>query len=514
MKANVRLSRLVTALLFGSTLAACGGGGAGSSTVPSAGGSSLVPAPPNPNISSSDVAYNWTNPRYDPSGSGDNVLQTAITEQNVATLKPSWVFVGTVGSLSSVAVDNGVVYRTEEGANTYAISESTGAQLWNYVPPNPEGFDASPLVAGGYVYFPSVTGRFLVVNAQSGTGAFSYPTTDAWGPLIGGTQERAHYRGSPVYYGGTIYSVASNQIEPGECMQGGQLITMDPLSPTLHAVASLTPNGTTGVGVWSSPVFDASGGMYVATGNSCSVTNAPYGDSMLRVNSSTLSIVWNSAGPPDADDLDFGATPVVASNEVIDGAKDGNVYAYDTSSGQQLWKQSAFPNGAIMYGLATDGTYVAVPYEVSSDREHGGIAVFDLHGNLKWSYLTGTDPNYPGKGVMTPPAISQGMLFVGYVQPNCTANCDGLGAFDLATGKPLWFYSTPTPIFGGVVVVQGGVFASEVGDANLYCFLPATGAGSQARIIHGTHNAGFAYYHNPWVKNVNVAGDNTGPLSP
>src|ERR1700677_4984466 len=113
MKANVRLSRLVTALLFGSTLAACGGGGAGSSTVPSAGGSSLVPAPPNPNISSSDVAYNWTNPRYDPSGSGDNVLQTAITEQNVATLKPSWVFVGTVGSLSSVAVDNGVVYRTE-----------------------------------------------------------------------------------------------------------------------------------------------------------------------------------------------------------------------------------------------------------------------------------------------------------------------------------------------------------------------------------------------------------------
>ena len=54
---------------------------------------------------------------------------------------------------------------------------------------------------------------------------------------------------------------------------------------------------------------------------------------------------------------------------------------------QLLWKQSPFPNGNAMVfnGVATDGKYVAVPYGLSTDTTHGGVAVFDLQGNLKWS---------------------------------------------------------------------------------------------------------------------------------
>jgi len=499
-------------------LAGCGGGGGGggeSPPIPITSTPTAAPAP-NPNVYAADTAVDWTSARYDPSGSGNNRLQTAVTEANVALLTPAWIFNGTVGSLSSVAILGGIVYRTEEGGNTYAIGEQTGSQIWNYAPVSPEGFNASPRVAAGNVYFASTTGAFYVVSSGSGQYEFNYPPPAEWGPPIGGTELRAHYRGAPVYENGTLYIGASNHVEPINCVQGGQLMAFDPLSPTMRAIATLTPNGTSGVGVWSSPVFDASGDMFVATGNTCNVTNEPYGDSMLRVDPNSLSVIWSAPGPIDADDLDFGATPVVVDDEVIDGGKDGIVYAYNTSSGQLIWKESPFPNGEVLGALATDGRYLVVPYAVSTDAQHGGIAVLDLHGNLVWSLVTGEDPAY-NKGILSAPAISQGMLFIGYTQPNCTSQCDGLGAFDLATGKRLWWYSTPSPIFGGIVVVQGGVFANEVGNPTTYRFSPMSKADGLARrssMTYGTHFGGSAYFHDPWLTRTNFEGDNSGPLRP
>ncbi len=509
MLPHVRLSSIITVLLLGGVLAGCGGGGGGGGapSMPT----TATPAPPNPNIDSSDAAAAWTSARYDLSGSGDNVLQTSITQANVASLTPAWVFHGTVGSLSSVAVADGVVYRTEQGGNTYAVNETTGAQIWNYAPASAEGFIASPLVAAGSLYFPSITGDFFAVSSQSGQFEFSYPAPAAWGPLINGTELRAHYRSAAVYANGMLYVGASNQSEPGNCMQGGQVLALDPLSPLTHAAANLTPNGTAGVGIWSTPVFDGSGGMYVAAGNTCNATNEPYGDSMIRLDPNSLAVIWSTPGPPDADDLDFSATPVVVDDEVIDGAKNGTVYAYDTSSGQLLWKESPFPAGSIFGALATDGRYIVVPYRISTDRQHAGIAVLDLHGNLVWSLVTGDDPAYPNDGILSAPAISQGMLFIGYTQSNCTSNCDGLGAFNLATGSPLWWYSTPTPVFGGIVVVQGGVFASEFGNPTLYRFSPSSSPRQQLRELttYGTHVGGSVYYHDPWLGRRQYDGDNT-----
>jgi outer membrane protein assembly factor BamB len=489
-------------------IAGCGGGGGGSSvtTLPTA----APPAETNPNVDSSDTAANWTSARFDISGSGDNALQNAITEANVATLSPVWVFHGTIGSLSSVAISSGVVYRTELGGNTYAVNETTGAQIWNYAPASAEGFIPSPIVAAGSVYFPSITGDFFVVSSQSGQYEFTYPPQAAWGPMISSTEQRAHYRAAPVYANGTVYIGSSNMVEPGNCMEGGQVLALDPLSSATRAIATLTPNGTAGVGVWSTPVFDGSGGMYVASGNTCNVTNEPYGDSMIRLDPNSLAVMWATQGPPDADDLDFGATPVVVDDEVIGGAKDGNLYAYDTASGQLLWKDAPFPNGSIFGALATDGRYIVATYRISTDRLHGGVAVLDLHGNLVWSLVTADDSAYPTDGILSPPAISQGMLFLGFTQTNCSVNCDGLGAFDIATGKQLWWYSTPTPIFGGIVVVQGGVFASEYGNPTLYRFSPST-APQQLRelMTYGTHAGGSAYYHDPWLGRRDYDGDNT-----
>ena len=162
MEAYVRLSRSVTVLLFGSILASCGGGSGGGPSIPAAAMGSPAPTPQtNPNVSRSDTAADWSSSRYDPSGSGDNALQTAITEQNVSSIRPSWIFHGTVGSLSSVAVLNGIVYRTEEGGNTYAVSEATGSQVWNYAPIGSRGIQCLAYRCRRQRVFPKHYGCFL-----------------------------------------------------------------------------------------------------------------------------------------------------------------------------------------------------------------------------------------------------------------------------------------------------------------------------------------------------------------
>ncbi|MGB6987337.1 MAG: PQQ-binding-like beta-propeller repeat protein [Candidatus Aquilonibacter sp.] len=499
-------------------LTACGGGGGGST-----GGAPPIATPPAPpvsgggaiNVDSGHTAGDWTSQRYDSSGSGDNELQTTITASNVASLAPAWTFTGTVGSESSVAVESGTVYRTEIGGYVYAINEATGLQTWAFSPVTAESFVPSPLFVNGMVYLESTTGRFYVVNAASGTQAFLYPDIPQWGPHYNGNPN-GHYRGSPIYKNGVIYTGASNVNEPGNCMQGGQVLALDPLSPTVQLVESLTPAGTYGTGVWSQPVFDANGDMFVATGNSCTFNLGPNGDSIVRLNPENLNIVWHSQGPVDAHDYDFGSTPVVINDEIVDAGKDGYVYAYDTQTGQLLWKYGGtgvVASAAAIGPLATDGNYIAVPYTVAGDRQHGAIVVFDTKGNVVWSLLTGTDPNHPGKGVVSAAAISHGMLFIGYTKANCTSSCDGVSAFDLASGKELWRYPLPTPVFGGIAIVNGGLFVSEVDRSKLYCFLPGgkTTSGVHAAQTYGTKFTG-PYYYSPWIRSQDVEGSNLGTL--
>ena len=159
MRKSLRLT-VVLAALF---LAGCGGGGSsGALSIPSAPTSTAAPpSQTNPNVDSNDTAGDWTSSRYDPSGSGDNTLQASITEANVGSLAPVWEFNGTVGSYSSVAISGGVVYRTEQGGNAYAINEATGAQIWNFAPPANEGFVPSPLVSRWTSLSPERHGRLL-----------------------------------------------------------------------------------------------------------------------------------------------------------------------------------------------------------------------------------------------------------------------------------------------------------------------------------------------------------------
>ena len=226
---------------------------------------------------------------------------------------------------------------------------------------------------------------------------------------------------------------------------------------------------------------------------------------MLRLDPNSLSVIWSTPGPIDADNLDFGATPVVVDDEVVDGGKGRQPLRVRyieraTAVEAVAVSQRHDVRRACNRWYATSRCRTAV----STDTQHGGIAVLDLHGNLVWSLVTGDDPAYPNKAVLSPPAISQGMLFIGYTQPNCTSNCDGLGAFDLATGKRLWWYSTPIADFWRYRCRTGWCLRKRDRESDdvlfpsrVECRVP-TSTAREPSMTYGTHAGGNAYFHDPW----------------
>lgn len=482
---NHFLRRTVAGFVLLALVSGCGGSSA--SLPGSAAGPALMQQQTSPNIDPADTANDWTSSRYDPSGSGYNPAQTTITEANVATLKPKWIFKGAAGSYAGAIIANGTVYYGDNSGTIYALNENTGAEEWQYVTPVNDSFLSSLLYWNGMIYAPTAaTSQFYVLSASTGAQLWDYAPQSGWGPLYNGAPE-GRYKGSPIYWMGSIYEGASNHWEPYDsCMTGSQLLRLDPNGPTTLATADLATNGTTGVGVWSSPVFDAEGNMYAATGNTCSFTIGKYGDSMLQFNPSNLNVTWNSQGPVDNHDWDFGATPVVVGNLVVDGAKDGNVYAYDRQTGQVVWKQPNNNLGAIIAPPATDGTHIVVGYGYYGSETASQIVCYDLQGNVLWTVPAGIDPNWREHGVVAGPVISQGIVYVAFTLPNCTSMCDGISALDITTGKQLWRYATSVPIYGTISIVNGGLFAAEVDQPALYDFVPASSAGSTAtRIITG-----------------------------
>jgi outer membrane protein assembly factor BamB len=247
-------------------------------------------------------------------------------------------------------------------------------------------------------------------------------------------------------------------------------VALSPDSPAIVKSLTTTPPGSTGASVWSSPMIDPQGYVYLATGNTCIGPKLPVADAILKVGPATMKINWDQPGPPDSNDLDYGATPVYVGGMVVDGAKDGNVYAYSTATGALAWKTNAgIVNGSVIGSPATDGSHIFVPFVVAPTG--GAIVALNLNGSVAWTLPTISDEN--NLGVLSAPAVSQGMIFVGYTDTGCTIGpCNGISALDANTGQVLWRYQTIHSIDAGPAIVDGGLFVGEFDGSSLYCFTP------------------------------------------
>jgi outer membrane protein assembly factor BamB len=403
----------------------------------------------------------WPQFRRDDQRTGNNPNQMLITKANVATLAPKWIAQLPDGVFASPVIANGNVYQADLGGHIVEVNEATGAIAWTFFPAQSGGFIGAPAYNNGILYDGSVKGFFYAIDATTGALKFQYPFNVA----------NAGFESSPLVAGGAVYEGVTNLDEASNrCLASDQFVAFSPNSPTILNTLTLTPPGTTGASVWSSPMIDPKGYAYLATGNSCTHSNLKVADAMLSVGPSTMHINWDRQGPPDGHDLDYGGTPLYVNGMVVDGAKDGNVYAYTTATGVLAWKTNAgIADGSIIGSPATDGSHIFVPFVVAPTG--GAIVALNLDGSVAWTVQAGSDEN--GFGVLSAPAVSQGMVFVSYTQTGCTSGpCNGISALDANTGQVLWRYPTVSAIDAGPAIVDGGLFVGEFDGTSFYCFTP------------------------------------------
>ena len=455
---SIGLTAIALTALTALTLSACGGNAGGIAPNPrhSPSGGAIPNYVP-PNYPSAD----WPQFRRDDQRTGSNAGQVLITKANVATLAPKWIANLPSGMFASPVIFNGSVYAADLGGHVHRLNEATGAIDWTFVKAGSGGFIGTPAYNNGTLYDGTVSGNFYAIDASTGALKFQYP------PII----QYAGFESSPVVAGGVVYEGVTNLDEStNRCIAGDQFVGLSPDSPTLLSSLTITPSGTTGASVWASPMIDPQGFVYLATGNTCIGPPIPVADAILKVGPVTMKVDWDQPGPPDSNDLDFGATPVYVDGMVVDGAKDGDVYAFSTASGALVWKTNAgIANGSIIGSPGTDGSHIFVPFVVAGTG--GAIVALNLDGSVAWTLPTVRDEN--NLGVLSAPAASQGMIFVGYTDTGCaTGPCNGISALDANTGQVLWRYRTILSIDAGPAIVDGGLFVGEFDGSSLYRFTP------------------------------------------
>ncbi|MGZ3616807.1 MAG: beta-alanine-activating enzyme beta-propeller domain-containing protein [Ktedonobacteraceae bacterium] len=228
------------------------------------------------------VQTNWTMFGYDRKHTHTNPYENVLSQANVSNLAAKWIAPILLGTISSPAVVNGVVYIGSDDGSLYAFNAQTGTQLWRVT--TGSNINSSPAVVNGVVYVGSHDSNVYAFNARTGIQIWKAPT----GADIA--------MSSPVVINSVVYIGSEDQ--------------------NLYAL-----NAQTGAQLWKAPTGGwiissptvANGVVYVGSqDNSLYAFNARTGIQLWSYQ--TGNWIWSS--------------PAVANGLVYVGSTDGNMYAY------------------------------------------------------------------------------------------------------------------------------------------------------------------------------------------
>ncbi len=315
----------------------------------------LVVAQPAGAVSSTD----WPAFLADPAHSSTNA-STAITPDTVGTLRSAWTYTPDAptfpgqpggGFDASPVVADGFVYIGGLNGILYALDESTGTVAWSrmlgYVPAlscYAAGITATATVAPDpttglpTVYAAGGSGKLYALNAASGKVLW------AKNVMKSSTTENDYYQwSSPTVANGKVYiGFASMCDDP--LVRGG-VRAYDQASGTRLATWYGVPAGQTGATVWSSVAATAKA-VYVTTGNGPLDQPSQYSDnSIVKLDPTTLKRLarWRVPASEDIADGDFGASPTLftADGTPMVGAcaKNGIFYALRADTLALVWER-------------------------------------------------------------------------------------------------------------------------------------------------------------------------------
>jgi polyvinyl alcohol dehydrogenase (cytochrome) len=375
----------------------------------------------------------------------------------------------------------------ERDRAAHAFDAQTGKEIWRSAAlhANPVvGITGSPVVSGDQVFVPLTSGE---------EGAAIQPTYAC-----------CSFQGA----------LAALDLRTGKTLWT-TVILPEPLHPSHKNSAGVMQQGPAGGAIWSAPTVDPKRGLvFVATGDSYTDVDTKGADAVVAIDTRTGKIRWSNqvtekdnfivgctdaAKPancpsPDGPDYDFGASPILfhlapkkgekgGRDVLLAGQKSGVVYGMDPDSGKTLWIRKVGGGsalGGIEWGMAADRTrlYVAnadtlnlvdeilrpsgkSPLAEKQPAARPGLYALDpATGRVLWStpapvaschYADDRSPYRAGgacvRAESAAPSAMPGVVFSGTM--------DGwFRAYDSATGKVIWAYSTTARTYDTVNQVK------------------------------------------------------------
>jgi eukaryotic-like serine/threonine-protein kinase len=218
-----------------------------------------------------------------------------VTAVDAATGQQRWAIEASADF--GLAVSGDVLYagmspKTPEHGGAVAVSAQTGETLWTYVlyTGGISNIVGGLAVGGGLVYLSTSEGEMLALHTASGT--------LAWSRFLDGQEFTGP---GPVVAGGVVYAGS----------QGGAVYALD---------------ATSGQVLWHRAVGKGAS-VTVADG----VVFASSASGLTALNASTGAVLWRASVPQGI----FMST--AAGNAVYGGGDDGSLYAWQATTGNQLW---------------------------------------------------------------------------------------------------------------------------------------------------------------------------------
>ena len=394
-------------------------------------------------------------------------VKSPIYSGNVNRLKKVWSIPikgqGVYGSYASTPlIVNGVVYSQDLESNVSAIDLESGETLWEKTYESPSHGPNGPAVAEGRVYGATSSEAFAL-DQKTGR--------ELWATPLGGAVDMAPGVSDGKVYVSTVPETPNAEYEAGAV---GTLWAMDAKSGKKLWHFDTVPKGlwghpeiNSGGGLWYPPSFDAKGDLYAGTGNPAPLPGTPdhpwgssrpgpnlYTDSMIKLDPDTGKLLWYYQETPHGIyDWDFQDSPIITKaggEEVAIGSgKSGFVVAVDAKTGKMVWRSHV----GIHNGHTDDSLY-------AMRGEYGRIKLGEV---------------LPGElgGVIAPMASDGERVYVPIVDHAMTVGSGSevsegssatgeVAALDLKTGGILWEKTLPSPVYGGLVVVNDLVFATTV----------------------------------------------------
>lgn len=407
---------------------------------------------------------------------------TVINSRNVGNLKVKWryplsgkpTFAGLMASNPIVVHET--IYLADLNSNVYALDSKTGAERWKRTFNEPN-IGPNGVAYGQNLIIGTTFTSVFALDARTGATVWTRDLIEAG---KGGVDVAPQVYDDTVvvstapstfteYVPGTMGIVYALNIRTGAVQWEFNTIKDGDLWG--H------PEINSGGGIWYPPAIDDEGRIFLAVANPAPYPGTAdypngssrpgpnlYTNSLVTLDARTGKLLWyQQVLPHDIRDYDLDASPVITkvrlngrlTEVVITAGKMGWVYAFRASDGRPLW---SLPVGK--------------------------------HLNDTGPLPTQLTEVYPGTfgGVLTPMAVSDGTLFVPWVDlathltanvplqqwPDLASGKGGLLAVDVATGRVKWTQPLPQMAMGAATVANDVVFSSTY-DGTMYAFDVRTG---------------------------------------